>query len=510
MFWSVVVIGGLTLATDVWRAQQWLVPEGYLFTAATWQALLGLLLLMMFLLWAWFAFIRPPVFGRRNAIRYLRALYRAILNGSSGDLAVVADELSRSVHAIIHHAPEPDRHGALGTSHAPSKRPTIATQCANDILLLIGDRRFCRAIVDSAPGTILRIFDEIARTEKYGVQVQTFARNVFSEALANRNSFLYHETEGYYTGLIGYHKPITQAMFANSLLVGEIGILFDPDFTEMRKWDATQWSAYCRAVLMTLRDYVRRGLSNHPFLLYGALDHIQRASSDLYKLNGAASLEWDSEAMSRLRVVIEFFKDAIKILEEVSVPNSLVLRVREKGGFGESVYDHLAEAIVEVVFDASAVRSPIMLCWVVQHNTVWGELFDLGTGEGPASRIIQFKVRRLLYNEIKQMKEFPNYKGAGILGFCLNVLGLRLREQGYLANSQPLQKAVLAWTRCNFAWLHTQNPELIKACLVDGFTYQPKRLRIVKTYPADGLSRAAQYEYFEVLPPAGSENKQGK
>src|ERR1035437_7467471 len=303
---------------------------------------------------------------------------------------------------------------------------------------------------------------------------------------------------------------MTQAMFANSLLVGEIGILFDPDFAEMRKWDATQWTAYCRAVLMTLRDYVRRGLSNHPFLLYGALDHIKRASSDIYKLSGAASLERDSEVMSRLRVVIEFFQDAIKVLEEAGVPKGLVLRVREKGGFRESFYDHLAEAIADVVFDASAVRSPVMLCWIVQHNTVWGELFDLGTGEGAASRVIQFKVRRLLYNEIKEMKEFPNYKGARILGFCLNVLGLRPREEGYLANSQPLQKAVLAWTRCNFAWLHAQNPELIKASLVDGFTYQPKRLRIVKTYPVDGLSREAQYEYFEVLPPPGSKNKQGR
>src|SRR5256885_14212143 len=45
MFLSVLVIGLLTLATDVWRAQGWPVPQGKALTPATWQALLGVSLL---------------------------------------------------------------------------------------------------------------------------------------------------------------------------------------------------------------------------------------------------------------------------------------------------------------------------------------------------------------------------------------------------------------------------------------------------------------------------------
>ncbi|WP_268894737.1 hypothetical protein [Hydrogenophaga sp. BPS33] len=34
--------------------------------------------------------------------------------------------------------------------------------------------------------------------------------------------------------------------------------------------------------------------------------------------------------------------------------------------------------------------------------------------DGPAGKVVKFKVRRLLYDEIADMKRFPNVKGAKI------------------------------------------------------------------------------------------------
>lgn len=73
-FAVVGAVGILTLLTDLWRAEQWLVPRGHLLSSAEWQAFLGGLFLLTFLPWAWFAFIRPPVYGKRNAERYARTL----------------------------------------------------------------------------------------------------------------------------------------------------------------------------------------------------------------------------------------------------------------------------------------------------------------------------------------------------------------------------------------------------------------------------------------------------
>ncbi|WYX16185.1 hypothetical protein WJ974_06725 [Achromobacter xylosoxidans] len=159
------------------------------------------------------------------------------------------------------------------------------------------------------------MFQAIAETKKYGIQVETFAKNIINEALANKDSFLYHEAEGYESGLIGYHKPLSHAMFANYKMVETIGSLLDPDPSGQREWDAAQWEAYCRVALMTLRTYVNEGYGGHSFVLYRAKSYIENSVFDLYTLNELTRV-WDTDSFRRLRVVIEFVKDAVNILDE--------------------------------------------------------------------------------------------------------------------------------------------------------------------------------------------------
>jgi hypothetical protein len=303
-FAMVGAVGVLTLLTDLWRAAQWLVPRGNLLTPSVWQALLGGLFLLTFLTWAWFALIRVPLFGRWNAERYAQTLYRVILKGSPPELSVIADEFAYSARSLIRFATDK---GEL------TKKPSKETAFANDILLLIADKRFCRAIVESSPGTALAVFYEIGETKKYGIQIEIFARNIVNEALTNKDSFLFHEAEGYQSGLIGYIKPLSQAMFSNYRMVEVIGTLLDPDIRDKGKWDAAQWKAYCRIVLMTFQDYVEHGDGQHSYVLFRAKGYIEDAASDLYKIDGISNGAWDDDVRERLGVVVNFIKDAIEI-----------------------------------------------------------------------------------------------------------------------------------------------------------------------------------------------------
>lgn len=501
-FTVVAAVGVLTLLTDLWRAEQWLVPRGNVLTPAAWQALLGGLFLLTFLTWAWFAFIRPPIYGKRNAERYAQALYRVILKGSPSELSVIADEFGHSARSLIRYATDRGelKNYRIKEEQKPSGEPPKVTAYANDILRLIADKRFCRAIVESSPGTALAVFHEIGETKKYGIQVKIFAKNIVNEALVNKDSFLFHEAEEYESGLIGYLKPLSQAMFSNHRMVETIGTLLDPDWGK-GKWDAAQWKAYCRVVLLTFRDYVEKGFWSHSFVLYRAKGYIERAASDLYEINGVANSAWDNDVLARLRVVVEFIKDAVEILDKKGVPEHLQLRVREERG-AETFYDHLASMIFEVIFSASAVNTPASLCWWVQHNSVWGKLFNSNRLNGAAAKVVKFKVRRLIYDDIADMKRFVNFKGAKVLGFCLNVMGLTVRDKDYDHDSKALQKAILSWTKKNYAWLHSYNPRVAEACLVDGITYDAEHLRLVNTYPADGLRREPHYVYFDVDPPS--------
>ena len=174
----VAAVGVLTLLTDLWRAQAWPVPNGNILTPAEWQAVLAGVFLLSFLSWAWFAFIRPPAYGRMNAVRYARTLFRIILKGSPHELAVVADEFGRSAKQLIRLATEPAEHDE-GQNKAERKLPKVVA-IANDILMLVADKRFCRAIVDSSPGTALAIFQEISRTKKHRLRVKPFAKNIMN------------------------------------------------------------------------------------------------------------------------------------------------------------------------------------------------------------------------------------------------------------------------------------------------------------------------------------------
>ena len=501
-FSVVGVIGVLTLLTDWWRAEQWLVPQGNLLSPAGWQALLGGVFLLTFLTWAWFAFIRPPVYGKRNSKRYAQALYRVILKGSISELSVIADELTFSAKSLIQNASDMSNlnyHKRKNVDKNPSRKTPEVTALANDILLLIADKRFCRAIVDSSPATALALFQEMGEAKKYGVQIKVFAKNILNEAIKNKDSFLFHEAEGYESGFLGYMKPLSRAMFSNYKMVETIGTMLDPEFEEMRKWDVDQWGAYTRVVLMVFRDYVEQGCENHSYVLYRAKGHIEQSLSGLYKLNGVVNSSWDNDIHGMLRVSVEFIKDAVEILDTKAVPDYLQLRVREKNTTG-TIYDHLASMIFEVIFSASAVNSPSDLCWSVQHNSVWGGIFNFHTLNGAAAKVVKFKVRRLIYNEIVHMKEFPNFKGAKILAFCLNVMGLKLSDKDYDRDSKALHKTILSWTMKNYAWLHSYNPRVAEACLVDGVNYDTEHLRLVKNYPVEGLRREPLYVYLELKP----------
>ena len=511
-FAIVASVGTLTLLTDLWRSHGWWVPHGSLLTPAGWQVLLAGSLLLTLLSWAWFAFIHPPRYGPTNARPYAFALYRMVLKGNPADLAVAADELARSATPLIRHATDRrvlqqqrirQRLAGIPDADQQNYAPTKVTAYADDILLLIGDRRFSRVVVDASPGTALAIFHAIAETKKYGVQVQAFAKNLVSEAIANKNSFLFQEAEGYETGLLGFQKPLSHALFSNHEMVSNIGTLFNPDFRERASWDSTQWAAYLRAALITLRGYVDEATWNQSPVLSSVLSDIEHSHWDLRKLDGMSDVAWNHDVTDRLRVTLRFIRDSTQLLDTQPFPTGFRLRSRDNL-MRSNIFDDLAHAICELVFCAAAVRSPMDLCWQVQHNMVWSELFNFRRLDTPAGRLIRFKVRRLLYNEIADMKRFPNFKGAKILGFCLNVMGLELRTEDLRRDSYALQRAVLSWTKKNWIWLHSHNPRIAEASLVDGLTYDSGAHQLVRMYPVHGLRREPSYVRLDLQTPEPS------
>jgi len=314
------------------------------------------------------------------------------------------------------------------------------------------------------------------------------------------DSFLFHETEGYEVGLVGHHKPLSQAIFGDYAMLAGIGTALDADEGESFSWSSATWIAFLRAARVGLNAYVEAGLPSDTTVLFRLRSRLELAAFDLYLLDGAKTLEWRTGPYATLRALVDFLRDSIEILGKVPVPDHIELRIHKRYGPGYSVYDIVAESICNVIFSAGSVRSPISTCWTIQHNTVWSAFFESFAEKTEAGALVRHKARRLIYDEIKELERSPNFKGAKFLAFCLNVMGLKVDRRPICKDYRPLHRAVIAWTRRNYESLRAANLEVAEACLVDGMSYDAANRRIVRTYPAGGLRKEPSYVYLDVLP----------
>lgn len=479
------VIGFGTLITEIWLKEQWLVPLS-LINQPIWEGMFAALFLLLAMMWIYYAFIRPPIFSKQNYRSFARALYRIIVRGSDSELPVIADELARSANSLIRLSLKiPPRNRDDEQKEDQDKQNKVA-QYAYDLLLLIGNRKLCRHIIASSPGTAISFFEAMERNNKYEIPMHQFAQNITREALINRDSILYHEDEAYRSGLLGYLKPFSQAIYGNYHLVETLasgsGSPLDVGYDLGSPLDASQLRAYSRAVLTTLGDYIKSNARyQHSSALYRAIETIQHSSDDLYKLKEIQSDFYSSDIVKRLRASVEFIQKAVTLLGKEQEMPPTVLRVRN-GNWQRDFYDYIADAMFEIIFNASHVEAPSDDSWFIQHNLVWNEFFSMYC-EGKAWPIIRFKLRRLLYDEIRELEEFPNYKSARILGYCLNVMGLRIKRKGNYGKSyRALHKAVLAWTIKNYPHLLNIQPTIAESCLIGSISFDKKSNRLIKTF----------------------------
>jgi hypothetical protein len=148
----------------------------------------------------------------------------------------------------------------------------------------------------------------------------------------------------------------------------------------------------------------------------------------------------------------------------------------------------------EIIFSAACINGPPDKAWSIHHNSVWSDFFER-SNESRAWKIVQFKLRRRLYDEIRDLESMPNYKASRVLGICLNVMGLEKgKRSGYGREHAALKAVVLAWTQRNYLHLREASPDIADSCHIGSITFDYEQSRLVKTY-AKGLRPEPHREY---------------
>jgi len=484
---SIAIIGFGTLLINFWFSHVWYLPVNQQLNIFL-QVIFGAWFLALALIWINFAFISPPKFSKSNYKRFHDELYKIVLRGSDDDLKIIASEIGRSAKSII----------CLSNGRKSRRNDSKLDVCdyAKNILLLIGNRKFCRNIIASSPNTAMAFFNAMAEEANFDSPIRQFSVNISTEAIINKDSILYHEDEGYHSGLLGYVKPFSKLIYGNYSLVERLAIdngsPLDVDYKISSLWDADQLKVYCRLVLITLESYLKENRwPQHSFSLARALGYIQNSCLDIYKLNESDLDCLSLDIFKRLDVIVDFIKKGISILEKSGV-HSTKLRLRNDQ---KDIYDLFADVMHKIIFSAALVEKPPNTCWWIQHNTVWNGFFTFQNNQ--TWKIIRFKLRRLIYDEISKLNEFPNFRSSKILAYCLNVMGLILRKEKISVSYYPLHYVIIDWTKKNYLKLLSIQPDVAKSCLLGWISFEADKSRLVKTY-IKGLSLEEPKDYLKL------------
>jgi len=264
--------------------------------------------------------------------------------------------------------------------------------------------------------------------------------------------------------------------------------------------DADQFEIYCRVAQMTLKSYLEGGhWSQHSYVLTQALGKIQETTSRAILEIDKSGDNYLGDAQHRLLTGVDFIKDCINTIRDMTpVPEARTLRIRHRvynKSWDEDFYDQLAKAMFEIIHSAAYIEGPPDKAWSIHHNSVWNDFFEF-SNDSQAWKIVHFKLRRLLYDEIRDLESLSNYKAARVLGICLNVMGLEIEKRSDLGHA-ALKTVVLTLTQRNYLRLRELNAEIADACLIGSITFDVEESRLVKTY-AKGLRPEPDRKYLSL------------
>ena len=260
-------------------------------------------------------------------------------------------------------------------------------------------------------------------------------------------------------------------------MIEEVGTFLEVDYNKRENWTDENWKAYSRIALAAFESYCNNGKFYHSRAIYIALENIGKSTYNLYEYDKKENFD-KKISYNNLYIAINFIKETFRIIESSNVDLSKYPLRKHEINYHETIFDQIAELIFDIILNASSVTSPQWTCWHIQHNSVWARIFDHLGNKTKAEKIIKFKVRRMIYNEIKKMNQFPNFKGARLLAFSLNILGFSDKKSQ--KESYPLHKAVRSWIKKNYSWLVLNEPSVASACLVDGIIFDQKSRNIIQ------------------------------
>ncbi|WP_146258629.1 hypothetical protein [Agrobacterium rosae] len=504
LFYATVAGGIGLLLSNLWFAVELPIPRA-INDPFIFQITIAALLISVLCIWMSRSFVYPPRFSKRNAIPFATEVFHGIADGDEAQLHACAYEVGRSVETLVREASRREVRRALMKGGFEHHIPETA-HVASDILSLIGDRRFCRLVARRMPWVAAEIFRTAAQDAIDVRPLAQFSRNVSAEFFADVESAIHHEDDEFYSGLIGHLKPVSSAMFGNSVLIEKLshvgGSPLQLLFMGHGEWTLTSWKTYHKAVLLYLGDRLKRDRSTYvSTAMYQIFSGYRHLGNDIRSVNDMSDAAYvQSLPYRKFNELVSFVRDAVELLNQHQVVADR-FPSKHNGRFSPvDIYDHLSKIALDLFACAGAVNAPDFRSWTIHYNTLWYELLS-EFNHTNAQNIFRKRLQRVIWDKVSDMSRIPDYQGAQILCVCLNVLGFRMDHKVYSPDgTMALKRLITRWARENFLTLYADYPVVAESCIGGTITFDKVENRLVKTYSAMFGTEPAR-EYLDLDPP---------
>lgn len=487
-----------TLITDLWISEAWWMLRNPWLGVGVWQAVLGVLFVGTFLSWLFVGYIRPTPFSRRTAERFFDVVKWHVMFGNEAEIGAVARELKWSAREIVSLCPtlRDFNNDRQKSAEENELRPQ---DFAWDLLFLMATPRLCKQIVASAPDTVFAFLYEIREQNKREIPIGPFLSAITAEAISNKDSLLHREADQFPYDLIGMSKPWSEAMYGDfdSLLAsaksGRSAI--DLDYRVREPWDAGQWRAYSHSVLVAIESFlVSRKSNSGAHIIRSAVDDI-KSGCVTFKIGGDVA-QLQDEARAKLRVAVDFVQKFVELIEKHRNQNVRLASMKLRNEIQDrDLYDCAAEAVFDICVAVSTVHGDQDNCWWIHYGETWSHLFrDYDVNY--SWRVVQFKARRLLWDEVRTLASAPNYRNVRLAGYLLNILGVQVGQRRH--NGRPLARLLIPLIRSSYLKLRMDFPDVANSMLFGSVSYDEKGRRLVRTY-SRGLSKEGPRVYLDLI-----------
>lgn len=469
------------------------------------------LLMITIMYWLKVSFLAPPKYGRCTAAKFRQAIFLNILNGSRDEILALAREIMREMHNLIILSPK-QIHTPVSGDVMP--KYTKLEDTTYDIFLLLADSRFCTIVAEDLPAFPAHMVQAAIELKRPDAPISLITRRIVVAFMSSKRSALHIENEWLSSSYMGTMKPITQEIFYNwhSIEIYNYSGVESPldlHYPYASEWDVDTWRTYLGISEVYIHGLLEAG---KPLAMQSGVRFILQTLEEAFKpiaqFNNVEDQSVRHNIYRTATISGEFVIEIVRLIDKQGAIYSTTYAQGDRLFFYRDNCTYITNLIFSAIKHASQINTKEFDMWMIQHNLVWSLTSDHDVADLQIMKMVRRNLRRLLWNEVKRMDESPNFVGAKVLRFCLNVLGFYTensqRRDTLDKDSWPLAKVVTNWVRRNYASLVDSHPPVAEACLPATVQYDPIEMALVR-YREDTLTgrpRLTRLELERPGPPA--------